>query len=107
MVVRWRCDMNFTANKYLPVALALAAFAFATNNAHAQGASSVSQTYTGTLNGFGGPVDSVQQFAHAPSTNNSGKNAFAQAPATIVGLVPDYSGSDRAWSTTGRGSIGR
>ena len=64
--------MKKLVNKYLPVALALAAFATAgTTPAFAQ---SFSGSY-GTGNAL--------PFAYAPSTNERGQSAYAQAPATI------------------------
>ena len=69
----------FTARKYVPAALALAAFAavFVAQSASAQGGSAAPQTY----NPADDSVDNVN--AHAPWTNSSGHASFAQAPATI------------------------
>jgi hypothetical protein len=88
----------FTANKYLPIALALAAFASAgTVPAFAQSAGTWSA---------GISARNRQPYLHAPSTNDNGYSSYAQAPSggqfahrpstnrrgySAYGLVPDYS----------------
>ncbi|MFZ2082617.1 MAG: hypothetical protein WAV38_39365 [Xanthobacteraceae bacterium] len=73
---------SFTAKKHLPVALALAALtAGGTAPALAQSA--------GTW-GAGIAARNVQPYVRAPSSSVSGYSAYAQAPATIQRLVPDY-----------------
>jgi hypothetical protein len=75
-----------TTTKYLPVTLAFAALAFASNNASAQGASAAPQTYNAavdSIDGVNAQAPSAQPFARARSTDNSGYSALAQAPATI------------------------
>jgi hypothetical protein len=71
----------FTAKKYLPV-VALGAFAAAgTAPAFAQSAGTSSA---------GISTRNVRPFVHAPSSSPSGYSAYAQIPATIQQLVPDY-----------------
>jgi len=82
----------FTAKKYLPVALALAGLAVAgTASAFAQSPTAYGAVlpwhYGGSgvrSTGWNAEAPSVRQLAHGPSSNDSGKNAFAQAPATIL-----------------------
>jgi hypothetical protein len=72
----------FPSNKYLPVALALAAFAAAgTAPALAQS----SGTWSAGISGRSGTP-----YVRAPSSSVSGYSAYAQVPATIQRLVPDY-----------------
>jgi hypothetical protein len=91
----------FTAKKYLPVALALAGFAAAgTAPAFAQSASKYGSVLPSHYLADGGQApgwyaenQSVRQTAHARSINDSGKSAYAQAPATILRPVSDYNAS--------------
>ena len=86
----------FSANKYLPVALALAGFAAAGT------APALAQSFNPEI----GPGNSVQfSYGQTPQTKQlaarqNGLNAFA--------LVPRASSASESsdWSTTGRGSIG-
>ncbi len=85
------------AKTYLPVALALAAIAsVGTAPAFAQAASAIGSqlpwhySASGALiSGWLADAPSVKKFARAPSTNPSGYNAYALAPATVQ--APDYS----------------
>ena len=65
----------FAANKYLPVALALAALATAgTAPAFAQSAGTWSA---------GISTRNADPYVHTPSTNNNGYSSYAQAPANV------------------------
>jgi hypothetical protein len=84
-----------TAKKYLPIALALAAFGTAgTAPAFAQSATKYGSVipYHYLANGTQAPgwyaeAPSVREIAHAASTNERGKNAYAQVPATILNFA--------------------
>jgi hypothetical protein len=72
----------FTAKKYLPIALALAAVASTgAVPAFAQSASTWSS---------GISARNARPYVHTPSINDSGYSAYAQVPGTTLRLVPDY-----------------
>jgi hypothetical protein len=100
----------FTANKYVPVALALATFAtVSTAPAFAQSAGTWSS---------GISTRNVRPFVPAPSIDNNGYNrqteqnkqiAARQSGRDSFALIPaPYFASDSSdWSTTGRQNTGR
>ena len=86
------------AKKCFPLALALAGFVAAgTVPVFAQSSAAWAA---------GIATRSVRPFVHTPSILDSGYSSYAQAPATIHHLAPDYDDSSDVWSTTGRGNIG-
>ena len=86
------------AKKCLPLALALAGFV-------AAGTVPVFAQSSGTW-AAGISTRNARPFVHTPSILDSGYSLYAQVPATIHHLVPDYDASSDVWSTTGRGNIG-
>jgi len=73
----------FTAKKYLPLAIALVGLAaVGTATAFAQSLPSHYLSDGTIAKGWNAETLSVRQAARAPST--SGKNAFAEAPATLL-----------------------
>jgi hypothetical protein len=86
------------AKKCLPLALALAGFV-------ASGTVPVFAQSSGTWVA-GISTRNARPFVHTPSILDSGYSSYAQAPATIHHLAPDYDASSDVWSTTGRGNIG-
>lgn len=83
---------RFSANKYLAVALALAEFAaVGTAPAFAQAASKYGSVLPShylsdgsQAPGWYAETSSPRHLAHTPSTNDEGKNAYAQVPASIL-----------------------
>ena len=87
------------AKKCLPLALGLAGFV-------AAGTVPVFAQSSGTW-AAGISTRNARPFVHTPSVLDSGYSSYAQVPATIHQLVPDYNASSDIWSTTGRAAIGR
>jgi hypothetical protein len=86
------------AKKCLPLALTLAGFVAAgTVPAFAQS----SGTWAAGIS-----TRNVRPLVPTRSIHDSGYSSYAQVPATIHHLVPDYDASSDVWSTTGRGNIG-
>ena len=80
----------FTHNKYLPVALALAAFAVA---GAAPAFAQSSDTWSAGIS-----TRNIRPYVQSPSTKDNGYSAYAQVPA----LAPSYSALAPSWT---RGSI--
>ena len=90
--------MPLPPSKYLPVALALAAFAVAgAAPAIAQSSGSWSAGIS-TRNG--------RPYIQSPSTKDNGYSAYAQTPAADFRPLFDYRASNEAWSNAGRVNIG-
>ena len=90
--------MPFTLSKYVPVALALAAFAIV-NVAPAFAQSSGAWS-------AGISTRNARPYVESPSTKDSGYTAYAQTPAAEVRLPFDYSASSEVWSSADLGNIG-
>jgi hypothetical protein len=90
--------MRFTPNKYLPVALALAAFAVA-------GAAPALAQPSGAWSA-GISTRNARPYVESPSTKDNDYSAYAQTPAADFRPLFDYRASSEAWSNAGRVNIG-